>query len=352
MTTVVDLYGVKVPALAKYKKQATCINPDLVVGFELETERCEHKDEEAWERGARVFNYQVKTDGSLRGVAYEFISRPMRSADALAATAEFLHWAEFTDENYSDRCSIHVHVNCTDLEMSHIASLALLYTLAEETIFEFVGNDRDNNIYCIPWNQCRQHFDLVYGMLNNPSQTLKRWSKYTALNILPLSTLGTVEFRQMHGTADMEKITTWVNIIGALTKMAKQVPLNELIEEIKLLNTNSQYEAFFNRMFGGQLPYTDAYKEKMEAGVIFAKYSLISMVSKKPPAKNNYYTVEIPAMEPMDLEANPAVNQRIQIAPHGVLARAAAAAPRRAAEVRRDNVAIGELLAQMQRTNN
>lgn len=284
---VVDVWkGVGTPKVRKYPLTAECTNPELVIGFELETESCIKLNARGYEELVNPCNFTVHTDGSLRGLSYEFISRPMRSDNALAALKDFFLLTQFTEENYSDRCSVHVHVNCTDITLEEVSSVALLYTVVEELLFEFVGGSRDTNIYCIPWNQCRAHYELVSNFLSDPSHVLRGWNKYTALNLIPLCTLGTVEFRQMHGTADINKLTTWVNIIGALFKYAKAVKLKDLIGSIKTLNTTSHYEMFFNEVLGGQLPYNEVYRQKLEEGVVLAKYSLVNYSENKRDKKS------------------------------------------------------------------
>ena len=283
-----DVFGVAKPKVAKYAKAAEgCVVSDLVIGLELETENCNTMTAKDYTKIANAHNFDLATDGSLRGAAYEFISRPMRTDNCLMALDEFFKAMKFGDANYSDRCSVHVHVNCTDMEMEQISSLALLYTVIEEIMFEYVGAARDTNIYCIPWNQCRQHLDLINKFLADPSSSLKRWNKYTALNLLPLANIGTVEFRQMHGTADIKKLSLWINLIGSLFKWAKTYELKSLINELKSLNSNSQYEAFFTKIVSGLLPYNEIYREKLEEGVILAKFSLTSIERKrnKPSAK-------------------------------------------------------------------
>jgi len=274
------LMGIESPKVAKFPKTTMCTNPDLVIGMELEIEGCEGRSSEELTNACRKSNFAITTDGSLRGVAYEFISKPMPSNMALAALERFLTLTKFDDSNYSDRCSVHVHVNCTDLEPEQVAGVALLYSVVEEILFEFVGHDRDTNIYCIPWNQCRAHWELVNRFLTNPSEAMKGWNKYTALNLLPLREIGTIEFRQMHGTADMEKLTTWINIIGSLFHVGTTTQLNDLIQQIKELNTSSHYQEFFTSIFGQLLPYNDTYRQKLEEGVIYAKYSLTKSVAR------------------------------------------------------------------------
>lgn len=300
MTQLTKFFRVGAPRVETYPRTVDCVNPSLVIGLELETENCQRLNTDRWIEGAHRHQFRVDRDGSLRGSAYEFISNPMQSRHALPALQDFLTWAQFNEENYSDRCSVHVHVNCTDMEMEQISNVALLYTVAEEIMFEFVGRHRESNIYCIPWSHCRAHYDLIQYFLSRPAEQLKRWNKYTALNLIPLSSYGTVEFRQMHGTADFGKLQQWINMIGAIFAMAKSVELKDLIAEIKSLNTTSQYEGFFQRMLGGQLPYNETYRQKMEDGVIFAKYSLISMNKKSKgsaPKVAEEVTVDIEAQE-------------------------------------------------------
>ena len=273
--TISHTFGVRPPKVATYPKAHTDMNfPALVIGFELETEGCDETN--PYPDLLKPINFQVAHDGSLRGIAYEFISQPMRSDHAIAALHKYFELTKFSPKNYSDRCSVHVHVNCTDLELSQVAAVALLYSTLEEVLFEFIGGYRQDNIYCIPWSHCRNQFDLVYQMLIDPSTVLKKWSKYTALNFLPLKSLGTVEFRQMHGTCDVEKLTKWVNIIGSIFKYAIERPIVQIIGQIKDLNTNSHYEQFFHDVLGGNLQYNDEYRAKLEDGIIIAKLSLIS----------------------------------------------------------------------------
>jgi len=348
MTALRKFFGVNNPTVHPYKRAVEgLVNPALVVGFELETEECGRLPS-SFASKADSMNIGVERDGSLRGNAYEFISRPMQSQHALAAIGDFIEWAGFTEENYSDRCSVHVHVNCTDMEMEQISNVALLYTIAEEILFEYVGGHRDSNIYCIPWSQCRSHFDLIQNFLTRPDFQLKKWNKYTALNLLPLSSIGTIEFRQMHGTADMEKITRWVNIIGAMFKWAKEVELKDLIGEIKTLNTTSQYETFFNRLVGSQLVYNDTYRAKLEAGVISAKYSLISANRPKNSKASDTVTLDelIPEVQaaPRARDANEELRVAIQRLGEGEIRRGATRAQAQPA-ARVPNGLLGQVMA-------
>lgn len=287
--TISKLFEVRRPTpwVLEVPKGYPSTNPELIMGMELEIEGCPSSD--GWyAKRLNPLGWTVTTDNSLRGNnvntngnlvegnAFEFISRPMAAQTLAFSLEEFFKVTSFNEKNYSDRTSVHIHANCTDLSVEQVSTLALAYTVAEDILFRFVGENRENNIYCIPWNQCRMNYDIVQKMADHPNETVRRWQKYTALNLLPLQEHGTVEFRHMNGTPDLKKLHTWINLIGSLFAFATKTELTALIEEIKRLNSTSEYESFFHRVLGDNLPYTDEYRASLESGVLSAKYSLIN----------------------------------------------------------------------------
>jgi hypothetical protein len=266
--------------------------PDQIVGLEIETENC------PLGMGAydRMLNgiWETKTDGSLRGNAYEFISKPAEIKILIPELLEFYKKTGFTDDNYTDRCSIHVHTNVQDMTKEQVATLCLLYSVFEEVLFEFVnhykvddprGKYRDTNLYCVPWNQCRMNQKMVASVLYETNYVFRGWQKYTALNIIPARTIGTFEWRHMHGTADTNKLILWLNIIGSLMSYAKQVEFDKVVETIKKLNDNSAYRVFFMDVFKEHFEYQPDYEARLISGVVDAKYCLMGLSKAKNKPK-------------------------------------------------------------------
>ena len=304
---VAALFGLKAPALAKYtaKVPAVCSNPNLIMGMEIETENCKLSGG-FYEGVIQRLSWRTTTDGSLRGNAFEFISNPMEMQHLIPSLHEFFTVTGFTEENYTDRCSIHVHVNCTDLSVDQLSAIALVYSIFEESMFDFVGNYRDTNIYCIPWNQCRFNTKLITNMQRHLLAVPKGWQKYTAVNLIPLQTLGTLEFRHMHGTADIQKITQWLNMVGCLFQYATVVPFKEVFGMISSINNVSNYEQFFHQVFGQYWQYSEEIHQKLESGVMCAKFALNGydplVVTPQP-------TVKKKSLE----EANPLESRRREV---------------------------------------
>lgn len=298
MDTVTKIFKVRPPAIYKSPlKPVDCSNPDLIMGLELETENAS-RDGDTYSVGLGK-GWRVARDGSLRDTpttrAYEFISNPMPLGTLLPELKAFFEYTKFDEENYSDRCSVHVHTNVTDFTQDMLASLAMVYTIVEDVLFKYVnhhgaknedGYSRDTNIYCIPWSQCRMNHRLIEKFfVPNTRDHLHQWQKYTALNLLPITEIGTVEWRHMHGTADLDKLTTWLNVIGSIMYYARRTPLDDVIKTVKTLNDTSAYRQFFTDVLKGHLAFDDAYQAPMAEGVINAKYSLFDWNKEKKAAQ-------------------------------------------------------------------
>jgi hypothetical protein len=342
MDTVTKIFKIKPPVQFKSAfKAVDCSNKELVMGVELEVEKTRELD--YYTAGYLSGLWMFERDGSLRvghgGEAYEFISKPVQMQFLLPELQKFFEYTKFDESNYSDRCSVHVHTNVTDFTQDMLASLSMVYTVVEDVLFQYAnhykaptmdGYNRDTNLYCIPWNQCRMNHRLVEKLFGNSHAHLARWQKYTALNLLPITTQGTVEWRHMHGTADMEKLTTWLNLIGSIMWYARRTQLDDVIKTILTLNDTSAYRQFFLDVTKGYLEYKEEYQVPLAEGVINAKYGLFDWDRSKKPAeeKKSLYQQQL---EDMRAQAafvdhappirpavrNPAARARPQ--PHGAI---------------------------------
>ncbi len=189
-------------------------------GIECEVESVDLENGEAWEflgpRGIRVTE-----DHSLRNNGREFLIGPVSSANALLRF-KTLHskgvWYK-EDEKFSHRTSIHVHANCQGREEGVVRTAILLYALFEEYFFLMVDNSRRDNIHCVPLTDT--YLPSIYS--SDLVHLHSRWHKYTALNIKPLSNLGTLEFRHMQGHEDVSLLRQWLSIIENLLALADRV---------------------------------------------------------------------------------------------------------------------------------
>jgi hypothetical protein len=193
---------------------------ELLMGLECEVESVHRVG------GLESHGWRVTDDGSLRNNGKEFISEPT-GVPLLVERFKALHGGIVTwrkaDDRFSERTSIHVHVNCQNLSPVQVKNIILMYALYEEFFFSLVEPSRRDNIHCVPLTET--HFPAYYRM--SLAQMVTRWHKYTALNAKPLSNLGTLEFRHMHGHADPVLLEVWLKTIANLFQVGGN-PVNEI----------------------------------------------------------------------------------------------------------------------------
>lgn len=184
----------------------------FMAGVECEIESVKSKKD---------FEYFTAThDGSLRNEGIEFISLPLTKDDLVGSFKHLHAHIEYYDksEAFSPRTSTHVHINCRTLDEEACRQLILFYALYEEFFFAMVNNDRRTNIHCVPLTET--FLPQLYR--TNIGRMTANWHKYTALNVLPLVTQGSIEFRHLQGTDDPVLFNEWVSTLNNLWVMCQR----------------------------------------------------------------------------------------------------------------------------------
>jgi hypothetical protein len=304
MSTVLSSFGVSnvlgassVKALPTKEPSVKIYSPENIAGIELEIE---YSSEFGYPK-----YFSRHTDGSLRNQGYEFISSPLRIDTLVEQLGSFfdMNARYIGPECYSDRTSTHVHMNVQHFTKENIKTLLLYYALVEPILFNFVGNYRQENIYCVPLNETLLLQDMNKTINQLFSLRAKPWQKYTALNILPITRYGTVEFRHMHGTADMTKLTTWLNTLSNLITVSHTTPLDKCIESIQKIEEDPQ------SLFTTLLPcfeYNNENKSLFSSSSLYSKYLLVSELKtvKKLPAEAPAVEVRVDNDDQMDAVAH------------------------------------------------
>jgi hypothetical protein len=198
MSVICEAFGLKKSNLDTVKV--------FVAGVECEIESVKTRND---------FEYFTAThDGSLRNEGIEFISTPLNKEDLVGSFRNLHAHLEYynNDEAFSPRTSTHVHINCRTLDETAARQLVLFYALYEEFFFAMVNHDRRTNIHCVPLTETflPQLYKHTIGNMT------KHWHKYTALNVLPLATQGSIEFRHLQGTNDPALFNEWVSTLNNL----------------------------------------------------------------------------------------------------------------------------------------
>jgi hypothetical protein len=178
----------------------------------------------------------IDIDNSLRNNGREFKTGPAYYEDTLKLFDVLHKGIKLGPDAFTDRTSIHVHVNMLQLTPYEARQFVLLYALLEPVFFEYVGPVRQGSIFCVPLSYT--HLPSVYK--NDIQGMYQSWQKYTAFNLVPLgggkegsAALGTIEFRHMYGTGDREKFTTCLTAIKELYEFIERTTNYSIINDIE-----------------------------------------------------------------------------------------------------------------------
>ena len=211
------------------------ITKDFVAGLECEIESVRSK------KG--IGRFVPTDDGSLRNEGVEFISEPLGRETLVQEFSNLHATITYYDKSqaFSPRTSTHVHVNCRSLDEKQVRTVVLLYALYEEFFFCMVEPSRRGNIHCVPLTET--FLCNYYGY--NLNNMIQRWHKYTALNLIPLGKLGTIEFRHLQGTDDTNLMESWLTALENLWQLGQTVEINEAN-----LSSETVLREWFGKIFG------------------------------------------------------------------------------------------------------
>lgn len=245
-----DLLGLSEPL--QYKEDKRWVLDKCTIGIEIEVEQLNHvRNMQEPHRNDPIYDidglWALVSDGSLRNHGGEFVSRKLFGAD-LTAALQYIEKYLTTKEpkhEFSHRTSVHVHMDVRDLTWQQFQYLVQLYCIFERPLFRISG-ERNTNEYCIALSDSR-HARRIYGNLLSPKSQLsalvndyastttranadfrralgQHGVKYLALNLLPFSTRGSVEFRHHSGTCNFNELSKWINVLMCLKKSALDYP--------------------------------------------------------------------------------------------------------------------------------
>lgn len=231
------------------------------LGIEIEVEGSNlPTPEKFWRREA---------DGSLRGeesAEYVF-SRPRTLKEAREAL-DYLAQCYIDNESVIDdtvRAGVHVHVNCQDLTMVELYNFMTLFFVFENVLTKFCGEYRQGNLFCLRACDADRILHVIRAAAKD--RKFRQWfhhdnNRYAAMNIKALGDYGSLEFRAMRSTSDMDIIYIWAKILYDLREKAKTYT-----SPYEIIAGFSQYGSreFMKQVFGSNVQYLfNEYKNTSE----------------------------------------------------------------------------------------
>lgn len=192
--------------------------------------------------------WKVERDGSLRHRASgntntgEVVSPILEGVAGFAELESVVNAISAIGATTNRSTGLHVHVEASDLTGEEVARVVEFYAVNQNAIDQMVSLSRRNNSYCnkiSPWRLT----SMKEAAATNKEALRGFANKYTVVNITPLFSYGTIEFRQHQGTVNAKKISSWVKfVMGVVNGAQMATDLDTSVEMANMLDTMVQKE--------------------------------------------------------------------------------------------------------------
>ena len=192
-----------------------------IIGLEIEVE------------GHRLPNPEVfwrrEVDGSLKAeeTAEYVLARPAKDENELLEALKYLDGLYKTYKSRVDdsvRAGVHVHINCQDLTIVELYTFICLYLVLENVLVKFCGQWREGNLFCLRASDAEFLLEELAAAIETGSHRNILWSdnlRYASINVKALGDYGSLEFRAMRGTRDLNLIGQWALLLYHLKEASK-----------------------------------------------------------------------------------------------------------------------------------
>lgn len=220
--------------------------------------------------------WYAHADGSLRhhGVEYTMF-KPMTGFAKNKAVVDlcgFINAQPFVPG--SPRTSVHTHINVQKRPPLHIWNAIVLYWILEPVLMQHCGEERIGNPFCLRLLDALALVDTsCQDLLSDTPFKMFRGNddiRYAGLNLQPLRSFGSLEFRGMRGEYDSKLINEWSDFLVKLVhSVASWWPHPAaILDEVY----NSNREAFFQKIMGDYYdsigkPYFNKSVDDIEEGI-------------------------------------------------------------------------------------
>lgn len=245
------------------------------VGIEIEIEGVKLPDDNCTRSNSDY--WKADLDGSLKAAeAFEYVLRHPISILSVKPALEEL-WGIFDRLNSeifeSPKAGVHVHLNVQDFTINELVNLITLFFIFEKPLVKYCGSDREGNLFCLRASDASDMIPHIISVI----KTKKLGSfknddyRYSSINLKSVAEYGSVEFRTMRSTADMDAILSWVKILWDLYRAAK---VFDNPRQIICAISGDGYDTFAKSIFKTTyhlIPVEDTFEQDIYEGICHAQ---------------------------------------------------------------------------------
>ncbi len=171
-------------------------------------------------------NWVIDGDGSLRGHGAEYVLNGPMTKQGAFDSVDVLYKQLEKRANIapSDRCGVHIHINCQHMDIKKVFNYITLYLIFEDLLLSWCGEDREGNLFCL---RAKDAEWLLVSLIEDKKSFGKFYKtghkgtfKYSAMNVAALTYYGSLEFRSLRTPSSPSPIKEYVNLLLHLKKVA------------------------------------------------------------------------------------------------------------------------------------
>ena len=239
-----------------------------------------------------TFHWKTEADGSLKG-AGEGLEYVLKKPVEIGALYDVLtNWKKAFDLSTvvpSYHAGIHVHANLQRHSAKQVVNLLVCLIILEDLLVKWCGPTREGNHFCLRTSDTDYLIGFLRKMIvDGDFSALQKNGKhhldggiggggggndnirYSAYNLKALYQYGSLEFRSMASTMDIDRIFTWCKVIHRIVEESKKFDSpSSIITDISV----GGYNNFLRRMLGANSRefVTEDYVSIMRGGVVRAQ---------------------------------------------------------------------------------
>lgn len=218
-------------------------------------------------------HWKTQAEGSIRdGVEY-VTTGPLTLVDktrAIKYLASKLDTKALKIKEDSPRTSVHVHKNILYHTPIEYWTTACAYWLTEELLFDFCGDYRKGNLFCLRLSDAEGVIkycindlkkDLPFHSFNNNDCI-----RYAGQNLAATAKFGSLEYRGMRFTLDPDRLDKWTSEINTLHTKSKEYHSPATLMDAFFKNDKKKdfLETLYSPEFVYDLTKVKGWEEKLE----------------------------------------------------------------------------------------
>lgn len=195
--------------------------------------------------------WRVEQDGSLKAAeAWEYVTPGPMSLKEVRQALDYLageYKAHGSVVDESIRAGVHVHMNVQDWNIKQVVTFATIYYILEDVLMNWCGENREGNLFCLRTRDAEfVLFRLLRALRERNLKYLKEdIIRYSSLNYCSLFKYGSVEFRGMRGTGNLDTIYEWVEIIDEIREAS--LKFDSPVDVVSTMSGDGELQ-FLNRI--------------------------------------------------------------------------------------------------------